>query len=431
MRWLMVSEATPYEAHGGTELYVQRLSEALLARGVEVSWAYYSKRELGMAQMETNDDPICYYQISARRHAGDRIQAWQIAPVGLDEFQEVLRRAKPDCVHFHGFGQNQSPEHFAAAKAFGARVLLTYHSPGQSCSRWNLLYKGREMCSGKIDVRRCTDCVLQRIGIPAPARNVLARVDMSWFANILPHGAQHPFVRRRGMTDYRDRWIQGMAVPDKILWHAAWVRELLLLNEISEDRLFHLQLPPPSSTGKVNNNHRHVSDIRKFVFIGRLSDIKGVHIITEAVSLLPRSATIEVQIVGAMGPDEYMRRIESECAKDPRLQLVPPVPPDKISELLRAADAVIVPSLWPETGPYTVLESLWEGTPVVGSDRAGIRELVDKCGGGVLFEAGNPQQLARLLMECDFQSMRRDPAVLQATWRQVFDTQLAALIEVH
>jgi glycosyltransferase involved in cell wall biosynthesis len=430
MRWLMVSESTPYDAHGGTEIYVRRLSQALLARGFEVSWAHYSERESGITQKEANDDPIHYYHISSRRQVGGREQAWQIAPIGLDGFKDVLRQAKPDFVHFHGFGQNQSPEHFAAAKQAGAKVLLTYHSPGQSCPRWDLLYKGRDMCSGEIDIQKCTDCVLHRIGIPAPARSVLANVDTSWIARILPYRAQHPFVRRRGIIDYRNRWMQGMALPDRVLWHAAWVRDLLLRNEISEDRLLHLQLPPPEPRKEVSDNPGHRSDTRNFVFIGRLSDIKGVHILTEAVGLLPGNKKLQVQIVGAKGPDEYMRKIELECAKDPRLQLVPPVPPDRIPDLLRKADAVIVPSLWPETGPYTVLEALWEGTPVVGSDRAGIRELLDQCGGGVLFEAGNPKQLARLLMECDFHGMRRDPTNLQTNWRQSFDRQLIALLEV-
>jgi len=34
-------------------------------------------------------------------------------------------------------------------------------------------------------------------------------------------------------------------------------------------------------------------------------------------------------------------------------------------------------------------------------------------GGGVLFEAGNASQLAHLLVECDFQSMKRDPTPIQ------------------
>jgi glycosyltransferase involved in cell wall biosynthesis len=75
-----------------------------------------------------------------------------------------------------------------------------------------------------------------------------------------------------------------------------------------------------------------------------------------------------------------------------------------------------------------VLEALCTGTPVVGSDRAGIRELINTWGGGVLFEAGNASQLAHLLVECDFQSMKRDPTPIQASWREQFSRSLNALV---
>jgi glycosyltransferase involved in cell wall biosynthesis len=94
------------------------------------------------------------------------------------------------------------------------------------------------------------------------------------------------------------------------------------------------------------------------------------------------------------------------------------------------SDAVIVPSLWPETGPYTVLEALWTGTPVVGSDRAGIRELINKWGGGVLFDAGNARQLARLLADYNFQSLRRDPAIFRKNLCDDFNAQIDALFQL-
>ena len=167
---------------------------------------------------------------------------------------------------------------------------------------------------------------------------------------------------------------------------------------------------------------------RNFVFVGRLTDIKGAHVLTEAVRLLSPTEMVNVQIIGAKGPVDYLHRIERECSKDQRLKLMPPVSFDQVSDVMTNADAVVVPSLWPETGPYTVMEALWTGTPVIGSDRAGIREILSKWGGGVLFEPGNAKQLSRLLVGYDFQSMRRDPTSFQISWREQFSRSLAALI---
>jgi glycosyltransferase involved in cell wall biosynthesis len=428
MRWLMVSQSTADQAVGGTEQYVRRLSECLLARGVEVAWVHYDTENADLEVRESAAGRIRYSQIHVRQAADRREQGWRIDPVGLDEFKAVLRDVQPEVVHFHGFGRSQSPEHFEAAKQSGARVLMTYHAPGQSCSRWDLLYKGGEMCSGAIDVSRCTDCALHRAGVPAPLRLPLSRMDFSGLAQILPYSVQHPLVRRKGLIDYRRRWKQGMAMPDKILWHANWVRDILLRNGVSEHRLHWLPLPPPSEPTVAAQPGTRDPMVRRFVYFGRLSDIKGVHILIDAVGLLPPIPKFEVLIFGAKGREEYFNEIQRACAKDARIRLMPPVDAEHVPALMRTADAVIVPSLWPETGPYTVLEALWAGTPVVGTDRAGIRELIDRWGGGVLFEPGNVKQLAKVLSDCHFTAMRRAPDEFRAAWLNGFERALEGLV---
>ena len=245
MRWLLVSQDTALDVLGGTELYLRRLSQALLDMGDEVNWAYYSEGNPGIGKVIVQNDGVVYYKISTRNEPRTREQVWGIDSLGVSEFRSVLRATEPECVLFNGFGPNQSPEHFTAAKDSGAHVLMTYHSPGQSCARWDLLYMGHEMCSGLIDVNRCTDCTLQRIGVPGLLRSTLARKDTSSLAQLLPYKAQYPFVRRLGLSTYQRRWREGMAILDKIIWHAEWVRDLLIRNGIPETRLHRLPLPPP------------------------------------------------------------------------------------------------------------------------------------------------------------------------------------------
>ena len=96
MRWLMVSQDTPRDVLGGTELYVRRLSEALLDRGIDVSWTYYSDGDPDVTKEDMKDDGIEYYRISCRNQSRTREQAWQIDPLGLNEFRQVLRLAHPD-----------------------------------------------------------------------------------------------------------------------------------------------------------------------------------------------------------------------------------------------------------------------------------------------------------------------------------------------
>ena len=82
-----------------------------------------------------------------------------------------------------------------------------------------------------------------------------------------------------------------------------------------------------------------------------------------------------------------------------RLSLGAALPPSEVPSVLADADLLVVPSLWAENAPLIVLESLAAGTPVVASRLGGLPELLSGSCGGLLFEAGNHQDLASVLTE--------------------------------
>ena len=61
------------------------------------------------------------------------------------------------------------------------------------------------------------------------------------------------------------------------------------------------------------------------------------------------------------------------------------------------ARAVILPSEWYENGPYSAIESLQLGRPIIGSDMGGIPELID--GNGYIFRHGDADQLKQLILD--------------------------------
>jgi len=64
---------------------------------------------------------------------------------------------------------------------------------------------------------------------------------------------------------------------------------------------------------------------------------------------------------------------------------------DKVYENIRA---VVFPSICYEPWPYVVVEALIKGRFIIASRIGGIPEQVDGCKGVILFEAGNPNELA-------------------------------------
>ena len=57
---------------------------------------------------------------------------------------------------------------------------------------------------------------------------------------------------------------------------------------------------------------------------------------------------------------------------------------------MRACRTVALPSRWPETWGLVTAEAMASGRPVVVSRRAGSAELVERFGGGVLFDPDTP-----------------------------------------
>ena len=105
-----------------------------------------------------------------------------------------------------------------------------------------------------------------------------------------------------------------------------------------------------------------------------------------------------------------------------------------VPELLKTADCLVLPSLW-EGGPYTLLEAMAAGTPVVASRIPGVTDWVREGDTGRLAEPGNPQSLAqaidKALSEPD--ESRRLAAAAQAMvlQRNTRDRWLAEMTELY
>ncbi len=129
-----------------------------------------------------------------------------------------------------------------------------------------------------------------------------------------------------------------------------------------------------------------------FLFIGRLKRDKGVLDLARAFAALAREvAACQLLIVG---PDEdgLLSEIEQTCA-DCRTRLhiagLSAVP----ERYMGASDVLCLPS-FREGFPVTIIEAAAAGLPAIGSRIYGITDAIVEGETGLLFEAGNVQQLA-------------------------------------
>lgn len=142
-----------------------------------------------------------------------------------------------------------------------------------------------------------------------------------------------------------------------------------------------------------------------FIFVGRISAEKGPKVFAEAARLAGRKAVF----VGE-GPQEAEIR-----ALYPDAEILGWKNPAEVKSLMRAARALVFPSVWYEGQPLTVLESLAMGTPVIVSDICAGREAVRDGVNGLWFKSADPRALA------DAMTRLSDDAAARAMSRTAYD----------
>jgi glycosyltransferase involved in cell wall biosynthesis len=128
---------------------------------------------------------------------------------------------------------------------------------------------------------------------------------------------------------------------------------------------------------------------KEFVFLGRMTDEKGVR----QLARIARQANLPVTFVGG-GP-----LLEEIQGMGPSVRCIGWQDPQGVDAALRRARALIFPSTWYETGGLVVLEALARGIPVLVSRATAPADLVVEGRNGFLFDAGDDQVLANRLRQ--------------------------------
>ena len=125
-----------------------------------------------------------------------------------------------------------------------------------------------------------------------------------------------------------------------------------------------------------------------FVYVGRLSPEKGVHVFAEAA----RRVGVRPVLIGD-GPIRAELQSRFPEAIMPGWQ-----DGAQVAASMRAARAIVFPSLWYEGQPLTVLEAQAAGTPVIVSDGCAGRDAVTHERTGLWFQSGSVDDLAVALI---------------------------------
>jgi glycosyltransferase involved in cell wall biosynthesis len=129
--------------------------------------------------------------------------------------------------------------------------------------------------------------------------------------------------------------------------------------------------------------------------VGRLAEQKGfATLLRAAAALLPANPTLAIAIAGEGPLRQSLLALAEELKISERLFLLGQQ--SDIHPVYAAIDILALPSLW-EALPFTVLEAMAAGLPVVASDIAGIPEVVEQNITGFLIPPGDSRAFAAAL----------------------------------
>lgn len=123
------------------------------------------------------------------------------------------------------------------------------------------------------------------------------------------------------------------------------------------------------------------------VYSGRINPEKGVKELIQAFKRLKDYPDIKLMIVGGsffgneQGNDPFIQSLQTEAKKlsNSAITFTGYVPYEKIPSYLKMADVAVVPSMWDDPFPTTILEAMAIGLPIIATHSGGIKEACEPC----------------------------------------------------
>jgi glycosyltransferase involved in cell wall biosynthesis len=261
------------------------------------------------------------------------------APAGVRRFRDVLLRERPDVVHLHNVYPLISPQVVRLSHSRRVPVVQTMHNYRHSC------VNGLQFRDGAV----CTDCDRSRLSLPAIQHGCYRGSR----AQTLPMAI--------GRAVHRSTWSQ----VDRFLALTPFMARRLALNGIQERRI----TVRPSWVPDPGHSRTGGDD---FVYVGRLDEAKGIPLLLKAWQ---QTRTSRRLVVVGSGP--LAGAVEAAASGDTSIVYLGQQGPAEVAAAIGAASAVVVPSLWFEGFPLTVVEAFAHGRPVVVLEGGSAASVVD------------------------------------------------------
>jgi glycosyltransferase involved in cell wall biosynthesis len=353
-----------------------------------------------------------------------------------------LIQLKIDIVHIHsqeGYPLDLIPN---IRKNTGLPIIVTPHDYWYICPQVNLLYQELEICQDYQGGLKCLTCVsknnlwntkLKRLSV-----NLIENYGGNKLLAIMSY-IYNKLIGKKKEKNYSDHYLDTPIYPlnqNQIFLDTQSI-PLIVNNDYGKRRRLGIEalnsatlVTPPSqflsdvhkSMGLQSNKIElirlglsHLDQISqgvknspyytiqpwnskssnrplRFGFLGTTSTTKGLSIFTQAIINLPTEIRQRCHfIIRASGKTDFFRQL---IGYYPEVSFASRYRVSDLPTIIHEYDIAIIPHVWFENSPITLLENLHAGKFTIASSLGGVLEWIKPPQNGLLFEAGNSISLA-------------------------------------
>lgn len=343
---------------GGSEKYYFDLAKLLQEHGHEV--AFFSMQD------EKNIKTGCkeYFVENSDMNSKNIFKALDViySRKNKKAMEKALDDFKPDIVHLNNFQRQLSASIIKPIKKRNIPIVFTAHDLQSICPAIVMLDSKRQICEKCLN-GKYVNCAKNKCIKNSGLKSILGTVESKYYR-------------------YKKIYINKI---DKIITPSEFYKLKLIQDGIPENNIEAIH-----NFIDMDNYNVEVEDDGYAFYFGRLIKEKGMFTLLEAFKGLKDKKLL----IAGDGPDlEKIKEYLNKNNMQENVKLLGYIDSDKVKEYVRKSRFIIVPSIWYENCPYSVLETLAIGKPIIGSNLGGIPELVKNNESGLIYTYNKPKEL--------------------------------------
>ncbi len=356
MRILLVNKF--HYLKGGSEKYYFDLAKLLKEHGHEV--AFFSMKD------EKNIKTDCkeYFVENSDMNSKNIFKALDViySKKNKKAMEKALNDFKPDIVHLNNFQRQLSASIIKPIKKRYIPIVFTAHDLQAICPAIVMLDREKNICD-ECKNGKYINCVKKKCVKNSSLKSLLGAIEGKY---------------------YRSKKIYSKQI-DRIITPSEFYKKELEEDEIKPEKIVALH-----NFIDMDDYNVKIEDEGYAFYFGRIIKEKGVLNLIKAF----KDIKYHKLYIAGDGPDiEKVKKYIKNNKLENQIKLLGFLNSDQVKEYVRKARFIVVPSVWYENCPYSVLETLAMGKPIIGSNLGGIPELVKNNETGLIYKYDNINEL--------------------------------------